>query len=97
MYCTYISHVSYFSLQNLVVACSNVFPNNKQFVFALPFQITYKDVFEEKRTFGPVFNDTHFLLPLLKLQKDIESIVAEDGTTFQVIPFAVPVLLYVLR
>ncbi len=48
------------------------------------FQITYRDVFEEDRTFGPVFNDTHFLRPLLKLQKDIEAIVADDGTTLQV-------------
>ncbi len=48
------------------------------------FQITYRDVFDEERTFGPVFNDSHFLLPLLKLQKDIEAIVAEDGTTLQV-------------
>jgi len=47
-------------------------------------QIVYDDVFEERRTFGPVFNDTHFLLPLLKLQKEIEAIVAEDGTTFKV-------------
>ena len=41
------------------------------------------DVYDEDREFGPVFNATHFLLPVLKLQKSIESIVAEDGTTFQ--------------
>jgi Niemann-Pick C1 protein len=42
------------------------------------------DVYEEDREFGPVFNDTHFLLPVLELQRRIEAIVAEDGTTFQV-------------
>ncbi len=35
------------------------------------------------REFGPVFNASHFLLPVLDLQKRIESVVAEDGTTFQ--------------
>ncbi|TRY76439.1 hypothetical protein TCAL_00054 [Tigriopus californicus] len=46
-----------------------------------PFE--YLDTFDEKKTFGPVFNQSAFLVPLLKLQKDIESIVAEDGTTFE--------------
>ena len=46
-------------------------------------QFNYVDVYDEDREFGPVFNATHFLLPVLKLQKSIESIVAEDGTTFQ--------------
>ena len=56
-----------------------VFP----FFSFLSHQIRHLDVFDEEREFGPVFNDTHFLLPLLKLQESIESIVAEDGTTFQ--------------
>ena len=41
------------------------------------------DVYDEDREFGPVFNASHFLLPVLRLQKAIEAIVAEDGTTFQ--------------
>ena len=46
-------------------------------------QFNYVDVYDENREFGPVFNATHFLLPVLKLQKSVEAIVAEDGTTFQ--------------
>ena len=42
---------------------------------------SHVDIFDERRLFGPVFNDSAFLLPLLQLQKDIEAIVAEDGTT----------------
>ena len=41
------------------------------------------DVYDEDREFGPVFNASHFLLPVLRLQKAIEAVVAEDGTTFQ--------------
>ena len=45
-------------------------------------QIVHLDIFDEERVFGPVFNDTAFLLPLLKLQQDISNLVAPDGTTF---------------
>ena len=36
----------------------------------------------EELTFGPVFNSTHFLLPLLELQRAVERVTAADGTTF---------------
>ena len=39
------------------------------------------------RVFGPIFNDTHFLKPLLALQKSIENLVAEDGTTLKDVCF----------
>ena len=45
------------------------------------FQISYIDVFGQNRTFGPIFHVNKFLIPLLRLQKDIQSLVAEDGTT----------------
>lgn len=38
----------------------------------------YTDVQGYTRSFGPVFNKTHFLKPMLKLQKDIEAITAYD-------------------
>ena len=35
------------------------------------------------REFGPIFNDSHFLKPLLELQKSIENLTAPDGTTLK--------------
>lgn len=44
-------------------------------------KITHVDAFDEKRTFGPIFNDSAFLIPALRLQKEIETLEAADGTT----------------
>ena len=35
------------------------------------------------RVFGPIFNDTHFLKPLLELQKSIENLTTSDGVTLK--------------
>ena len=35
------------------------------------------------REFGPIFNDTYFLKPLLALQKSIQNLTAPDGTTLK--------------
>ena len=37
------------------------------------------DYLDQERTFGPVFNDTHFLVPLLELQQKIENLVSPNG------------------
>ena len=39
------------------------------------------------RLFGPIFNDTHFLKPLLELQKSIENLTTEDGIMLKDICF----------
>jgi hypothetical protein len=42
---------------------------------------------DKDRLFGPIFNDTHFLKPLLELQKSIQNLVTEDGVTLNDICF----------
>ena len=39
------------------------------------------------REFGPIFNDTHFLKPLLALQKSIENLTTSDGITLKDVCF----------
>lgn len=45
------------------------------------YQISYKDTTNHQREFGPIFNKTHFLKPLLELQQNIENLQTEDGIT----------------
>ena len=35
------------------------------------------------REFGPIFNDTHFLKPLLELQRSIQNLTTADGVTLK--------------
>ena len=49
----------------------------------LIFQIDYTDTTNHKRTFGPIFNKTHFLKPLLELQNNIQNLRTEDGITLE--------------
>ena len=38
---------------------------------------------EKDRIFGPIFNNTHFLKPLLRLQQSIENLTTSDGITLK--------------
>ena len=52
-------------------------------VFSIHFQIPFKDSNDNDRVFGPIFNDTHFLKPLLHLQQSIENLTTSDGITLK--------------
>ena len=49
----------------------------------ITFQFSYTDTTNHNRSFGPVFNKTHFLKPLLKLQQSIQNLETEKGVKLE--------------
>ena len=52
-------------------------------IVILYLQLKYTDTTSHSRIFGPVFNKTHFLKPLLKLQENIQNLETDDGVRLE--------------